>query len=131
STVRIKQILNVVKSPISLQTPIGEDNSSEFGDFIEDKKLDSPAEVAHEAMMKEGVQSALKVLKDRERQILEYRFGLNDGIKRTLDEVGNKFQVTRERIRQIETVALRKLRAPLRARHMDQFVKGPVKVSYN
>ena len=131
STDKIKQILSVIRSPISMQMPIGEDSTSEFGDFIEDKKLDSPAEMAHEAIMKEGVQSALKVLKERERQILEYRFGLNDGVKHTLDEVGSKFQVTRERIRQIETVALRKLRGPLRVRHMDQFVKGPVKVSFN
>lgn len=109
---KVRKVLKIVQPPISLETPIGDDNDSRFGDFIEDKSVISPAEAATKALRSEQIDRLLKTLSEREEKVLRLRFGLNDGHPRTLEEVGAIFNVTRERVRQIETKALRKLRCP-------------------
>ncbi|MBU2541926.1 MAG: RNA polymerase sigma factor RpoD [Candidatus Omnitrophica bacterium] len=119
---KVKSILKLAQEPISLQTPIGDEGDTHFGDFIEDKKAISPANATVHSMLKDEMQDALGTLTDRERRILMLRFGVGDGSPRTLEEVGNVFKVTRERVRQIEAKALRKLRHPTRARRLRSFL---------
>ena len=124
---KVKEILKISQVPISLQTPIGDEGDTHFGDFIEDKKAVSPANATVHSMLKEEIIEVLCTLDDRERQILELRFGIKDGSTRTLEEVGSVFKVTRERVRQIESKALRKLRHPTRSRRLKTFLDMTVK----
>ena len=119
---KVKEILKISQVPISLQTPIGDEGDTHFGDFIEDKKAVSPANATLQSMLKDEITSVLNTLDERERKILELRFGIHDGTTRTLEEVGSEFNVTRERVRQIESKALRKLRHPTRSRRIKQFL---------
>ncbi|MDD2921763.1 MAG: sigma-70 family RNA polymerase sigma factor [Anaerolineales bacterium] len=109
---KVKRILRSAEEPISLESPVGDEDSSSLGDFIEDEDAPSPMDAAARDMLREQVQHALEVLSDRERDVLELRFGLKDGREHTLEEVSRYFDVTRERVRQIEAKALRKLRHP-------------------
>ncbi len=127
SVAKVKEILKISQVPISLQTPIGDEGDTHFGDFIEDKKAVSPANATVHSMLKEEIIEVLRTLDDRERQILELRFGIRDGSTRTLEEVGSVFKVTRERVRQIESKALRKLRHPTRSRRLKTFLDMTVK----
>ena len=120
---KVKSILKVAQEPISLQTPIGDEGDTHFGDFIEDKKAISPANAAVRHMLKEEMNSVLDTLTERERKILSMRFGLHDGCPHTLEEVGSVFKVTRERVRQIEAKSLRKLRHPTRSRRLKSFLE--------
>lgn len=120
--VKVKEILKISQVPISLQTPIGDEGDTNFGDFIEDKKAISPANATLQSMLKDEIANVLNTLDERERKILELRFGIADGTTRTLEEVGSEFNVTRERVRQIESKALRKLRHPTRSRRIKQFL---------
>ena len=120
---KVRGILKIAQEPISLQTPIGEDGDTHFGDFIEDKRAVSPANATAYSMLKEQIGDVLVSLSDRERQVLLLRFGLQDGSPRTLEEVGQMFSVTRERVRQIEAKALRKLRHPTRSRRLRNFLE--------
>jgi len=120
---KVRGILKIAQEPISLQTPIGEDGDTHFGDFIEDKRAISPANATAYSMLKEQIGDVLVTLSDRERQVLMLRFGLQDGSPRTLEEVGQLFNVTRERVRQIEAKALRKLRHPTRSRRLRNFLE--------
>lgn len=119
---KIKTILKIAQEPISLQMPIGDEGDTHFGDFIQDKKAVSPANATVRSMLKEEMNGALVTLTDKERKILILRFGINDGCPRTLEEVGNIFKVTRERVRQIEAKALKKLRHPTRSRRLRTFL---------
>ena len=119
---KVKSILKIAQEPISLQTPIGDDGDTRFGDFIEDKKAVSPANATLQAMLREEMDSALGGLTEREKKILILRFGLKDGCAHTLEEVGKVFRVTRERVRQIEAKALKKLRHPTRSRRLRSFL---------
>ena len=119
---KVKEILKISQVPISLQTPIGDEGDTHFGDFIEDKKAISPANATLQSMLKDEIENVLDTLDERERKILELRFGIHDGMTRTLEEVGSEFRVTRERVRQIESKALRKLRHPTRSRRIKQFL---------
>ncbi len=119
---KVKSILKVAQEPISLQMPIGDEGDTHFGDFIQDKKAVSPANATVRAMLKEEMHSALDTLTEREKKILVLRFGVSDGCPRTLEEVGNVFKVTRERVRQIEAKALKKLRHPTRSRRLRTFL---------
>lgn len=119
---KVKEILKISQVPISLQTPIGDEGDTNFGDFIEDKKAVSPANATLHSMLKEEITTVLDTLDERERKILELRFGIHDGTSRTLEEVGSEFNVTRERVRQIESKALRKLRHPTRSRRIKAFL---------
>lgn len=120
---KIKDIIKVSQQPISIHTPIGDDGDTSFGDFIEDKKAVSPANATVFSMLKEELGQAMDSLIDREKRILELRFGLEDGSPKTLEEVGSIFKVTRERIRQIEAKALKKLRRPSRSRRLQTFLE--------
>ena len=115
---RVREVLKISRDPVSLDTPIGEEDDSHLGDFIEDDTALSPSDSAAFSMLREELKSALESLTDRERQVIELRFGLLDGRARTLEEVGKEFNVTRERIRQIEAKALRKLRHPSRSKRL-------------
>lgn len=119
---KVRKILRVAQEPISLETPIGEEEDSQLGDFIEDKSSPSPTESVIQASLKEQIRQVLKTLTPREEMVLKLRFGLEDGNEHTLEEVGQMFNVTRERIRQIEAKALRKLRHPSRARKLKTFL---------
>ncbi|MBM3251431.1 MAG: sigma-70 family RNA polymerase sigma factor, partial [Candidatus Omnitrophica bacterium] len=119
---KVKEILKISQEPISLQTPIGDEGDTNFGDFIEDKKAVSPANATLHSMLKDEISTVLDSLTDREKRILNLRFGITDGSARTLEEVGNTFKVTRERVRQIEAKALRKLRHPTRSRRLKTFL---------
>jgi len=119
---KIKSILKIAQEPISLQMPIGDEGDTRFGDFIQDKKAVSPANETVRSMLKDEMNSALGMLTEREKKILVLRFGINDGCPRTLEEVGNVFKVTRERVRQIEAKALKKLRHPTRSRRLRTFM---------
>ncbi len=112
-----------MEEPMSLDSPIGPEENSQLGDFIEDEDAQEPIDAAAREMLRESVQNALAVLSERERQVLELRFGLIDGKEHTLEEVGQFFNVTRERIRQIESKALRKLRHPTRSRQLRDFLR--------
>ncbi|MEJ7761176.1 MAG: RNA polymerase sigma factor RpoD [Thermomicrobiales bacterium] len=119
---RVREILKIAQEPVSLEMPIGEEEDSNLGDFIEDHKVLAPVDAASRQMLKEQMEDVLETLTARERQVLEMRFGLEDGRGRTLEEVGKTFGVTRERIRQIEAKALRKLRHPTRARKLKDYL---------
>jgi RNA polymerase primary sigma factor len=119
---RVEEILKISQEPVSLQTPIGEEEDSHLGDFIEDQSAPAPSEAASFQLLKEQIDDVLHTLTDRERRVLQLRFGLEDGRSRTLEEVGREFGVTRERIRQIEAKALRKLRHPTRSRKLKDFL---------
>ena len=122
---RVRAVLKMAQQPISLQAPVGDSDDTSFGDFIEDKTADNPMEEAGFSMLKEKIKDVLDTLTEREREVLEQRFGLKDGYSRTLEEVGRQFQVTRERIRQIEAKALRKMRHPTRIRKLEGFIELP------
>jgi RNA polymerase primary sigma factor len=122
---RVRAVLKMAQQPISLQAPVGDSDDTSFGDFIEDKAADNPMEEAGFSMLKDKIKDVLDTLTEREREVLEQRFGLKDGYSRTLEEVGRQFQVTRERIRQIEAKALRKMRHPTRIRKLEGFIELP------
>ncbi len=119
---KVREIIKVSQQPVSLETPIGEEEDSHLGDFIEDQSAMAPADAASHQMLKEAVGAVLSTLTDREQRVLKLRFGLDDGRTRTLEEVGRQFDVTRERIRQIEAKALRKLRHPRRAQTLKDYL---------
>ncbi|MCD7737055.1 MAG: RNA polymerase sigma factor RpoD [Lachnospiraceae bacterium] len=119
---RVREVLKISRDPVSLDTPIGEEDDSHLGDFIEDDTALSPADSAAFSMLREELSTALESLTERERQVVKLRFGLEDGRARTLEEVGKEFNVTRERIRQIEAKALRKLRHPSRSKRLKDFL---------
>jgi len=121
---RVRAILKIAQQPISLQSPIGDSDDTHFGDFIEDKSAEKPDEMTAFSLLKEKIGDVLQTLTDREQEVLTLRFGLTDGYPRTLEEVGRKFNVTRERIRQIEAKALRKMRHPTRIRKLEGFLDG-------
>jgi len=115
-------VLKMAQQPISLQSPVGDSDDTNFGDFIEDKAAENPSDMTSYALLKEKLADVLDSLTERERKVLELRFGLLDGYSRTLEEVGKQFKVTRERIRQIEAKALRKMRHPTRLRQLQGFI---------
>jgi RNA polymerase primary sigma factor len=119
---KVRRILRISQEPMSLEMPVGTEDSSQLGDFIEDETIEGPVDAASNQLLKEQVRSILDSLSDREREVLEMRFGLKDGQGHTLEEVGQAFGVTRERIRQIEAKALRKLRHPFRSRKLRDYL---------
>jgi len=121
---RVRAILKIAQQPISLQSPIGDSDDTHFGDFIEDKTAENPSDMTAYSLLKDRLQDVLKTLTEREQEVLTLRFGLADGYSRTLEEVGRKFTVTRERIRQIEAKALRKMRHPTRIRKLEGFLES-------
>jgi RNA polymerase primary sigma factor len=121
---KVRKVLKIAQEPISLETPIGEEEDSHLGDFIEDRNIVSPAEAVINLNLKEQTESVLKTLTPREEKVIKMRFGVGDGSEHTLEEVGQNFAVTRERIRQIEAKALRKLRHPSRSRKLKAFLEG-------
>ena len=118
---KVRKILRTSQEPISLETPIGDDDESHLGDFIEDKTVLSPEQHVLRQALRQQLEEVLSTLSEREEQVLRYRFGLEDDTEYTLEQVGKKFGVTRERIRQIEAKALRKLRHPHRAKYLRPF----------
>ena len=121
---RVRAVLKMAQQPISLQSPVGDSDDTSFGDFIEDKSAENPSDMTSYSLLKERLTEVLDTLTERERKVLELRFGLVDGYSRTLEEVGKQFKVTRERIRQIEAKALRKMRHPTRLRQLHGFLEG-------
>ncbi|MGN0888503.1 MAG: RNA polymerase sigma factor RpoD [Kiritimatiellia bacterium] len=121
---QVRQVYRMAQQPISLQSKVGDNDDAKYGDFIPDTTAENPSEQTAYSMLRERLQEILTTLTDRERQVLDYRFGLTDGFSRTLEEVGKQFNVTRERIRQIEAKALRKLRHPSRLKKLDGFLGG-------
>ena len=121
---RVREILKISQEPVSLETPIGEEEDSHLGDFIQDDNVPVPAEAAAQTLLKEQLDEVLDTLTEREQKVLRLRFGMNDGRARTLEEVGKEFDVPRERIRQIEAKALRKLRHPSRSDKLKSFIDG-------
>ncbi|MGE5359335.1 MAG: RNA polymerase sigma factor RpoD, partial [Bacteroidales bacterium] len=121
---KVRKVLKIAQEPISLETPIGEEEDSHLGDFIEDRQVISPADAVINLNLKEQTESVLKTLTPREERVIKMRFGVGDGSEHTLEEVGQSFAVTRERIRQIEAKALRKLRHPSRSRKLRAFLEG-------
>jgi RNA polymerase primary sigma factor len=121
---KVRKVLKIAQEPISLETPIGEEEDSHLGDFIEDRNIVSPAEAVINLNLKEQTEAVLKTLTPREEKVIKMRFGVGDGSEHTLEEVGQNFAVTRERIRQIEAKALRKLRHPSRSRKLKAFLEG-------
>jgi RNA polymerase primary sigma factor len=121
---RVRAILKIAQQPVSLQSPIGDSEDTSFGDFIEDKSAENPSEMTAYSLLKDRLQDVLYTLTEREQEVLRLRFGLVDGYSRTLEEVGRKFNVTRERIRQIEAKALRKMRHPTRIRKLEGFIEA-------
>ncbi len=119
---KVREVMKISQDPVSLDTPIGEEDDSHLGDFIKDERSMSPEEYATNEILKEEIRNVLMTLQEREQEVLELRFGLIDGTSHTLEEVGKKFNVTRERIRQIEAKALRKLRHPSRAKKLKDFL---------
>ena len=120
---KVREIMKIAQEPVSLETPIGEEEDSHLGDFIEDEDALAPAEAASQLLLREQLEDVLHTLTDREQKVLRLRFGLDDGRQRTLEEVGQVFGVTRERIRQIEAKALRKLRHPSRSKKLKDFLE--------
>ena len=122
----VRRVLKISRHPISLDRPVGESEDSNFGDFIEDEQAESPVQVASQEMLKDKIEAVLKTLTFREREIIKLRYGIGDGYTYTLEEVGRIFQVTRERVRQVEAKAIRKLQHPVRARKLQSFLdEGP------
>ena len=121
---KVRKILKIAREPISLETPIGEEEDSHLGDFIEDKKAISPLEAAIRYDLQRQINNALGTLTPREEKVLRKRFGIGESTDHTLEEVGQDFEVTRERIRQIEAKALRKLRHPSRSKRLKSFIEG-------
>ena len=121
---RVRAIMKMAQQPISLQSPVGDSDDTNFGDFIEDKTAENPSDMTSYSLLKDRLTDVLISLTERERKVLELRFGLTDGYSRTLEEVGKQFKVTRERIRQIEAKALRKMRHPTRLRQLQGFLEG-------
>ncbi len=119
---KVREIMRAAQEPVSLETPIGEEEDSHLGDFIQDDEAPAPADVASHTLLKEQLSDVLSTLTEREEKVLRLRFGLEDGRSRTLEEVGKEFDVTRERIRQIEAKALRKLRHPSRSKKLRDFI---------
>ena len=119
---KVREVIKISQEPVSLETPIGEEDDSDLGDFVPDESSMSPEEYATNEILKEEIKSVLLTLQEREQEVLELRFGLIDGTSHTLEEVGKRFNVTRERIRQIEAKALRKLRHPSRAKKLKDFL---------
>ena len=119
---KVREVMKISQEPVSLETPIGEEEDTHLGDFVPDERMMSPEEYANAKMLKEELDSVLYTLTEREEKVLRLRFGLEDGQCRTLEEVGQKFGVTRERIRQIEAKALRKLRHPSRSKKLKDFL---------
>jgi RNA polymerase primary sigma factor len=119
---KVSHIMRASEEPMSLESPVGTEDSSQLGDFIEDEDALEPMDAAAREMLREQIKNALAVLSDREREVLELRFGLIDGKDHTLEEVGQTFNVTRERVRQIEAKALRKLRHPTRSRNLRDYL---------
>ena len=119
---KVREILKIAQDPISLETPVGEEEDSHIGDFIEDQESPAPAEAASYELLREQLNEVLHTLTPREEQVLRLRFGLEDGRQRTLEEVGQQFNITRERIRQIEAKALRKLRHPSRSKKLRDYL---------
>ncbi len=119
---KVREVFKISQDPVSLETPIGEEEDSHLGDFIKDERSLSPEDCATVEILKEEIKEVLKTLQKREQEVLELRFGLIDGTSYTLEEVGKRFNVTRERIRQIEAKALRKLRHPSRAKKLKDFM---------
>ena len=120
---RVREILKISQEPVSLEIPIGEEEDSHLGDFIKDDNVPVPADAAAFTLLKEQLEEVLGTLTEREQKVLTLRFGLEDGRARTLEEVGKEFNVTRERIRQIEAKALRKLRHPSRSRKLKDYLE--------
>ena len=120
---KVREIMKIAQDPVSLETPIGEEEDSHLGDFIPDEDAPAPEEAASHALLKEQISSVLNTLNEREQKVLILRFGLKDGRSRTLEEVGKEFDVTRERIRQIEAKALRKLRHPSRSKQLKDYLE--------
>jgi RNA polymerase primary sigma factor len=116
---RVRAVLKMAQQPISLQSLIGDSEDTSFGDLIEDKSAENPSDMASYSLLKEKLNDVLDTLTERERKVLQLRFGLGDGYCRTIEEVGRQFRVTRERIRQIEAKALRKMRRGERAKHSE------------
>ena len=123
SEAKVREIIKIAQEPVSLETPIGEEEDSHLGDFIPDDDAPAPAEAASHALMREQLWDVLNTLTPREEKVLRLRFGLDDGNQRTLEEVGREFKVTRERIRQIEAKALRKLRHPSRSKKLKDYLE--------
>ncbi len=119
---KVREVIKISQDPVSLETPIGEEDDSHLGDFVKDESAMTPEEYATNEILKEEIKAVLQTLQEREQEVLELRFGLIDGTSHTLEEVGKKFNVTRERIRQIEAKALRKLRHPSRAKKLKDFL---------
>ena len=123
SVEKVREIQKIAQEPVSLETPIGEEEDSHLGDFIPDEDVPAPAEAAAFSMLKEQLVEVLDTLTEREQKVLKLRLGLDDGRARTLEEVGKEFDVTRERIRQIEAKALRKLRHPSRSKKLKDYLE--------
>ncbi|MDO5418318.1 MAG: sigma-70 family RNA polymerase sigma factor, partial [Lachnospiraceae bacterium] len=119
---RVREIMKISQDPVSLETPVGEEEDSHLGDFIQDDQVQVPADAAAFTLLHEQLMEVLDTLSEREQKVLRLRFGLDDGRARTLEEVGQEFHVTRERIRQIEAKALRKLRHPSRSRMLKDYL---------
>ena len=120
---KVREIMKIAQEPVSLETPIGEEEDSHLGDFIPDDDIPAPADAAAFTLLKEQLMEVLDTLTEREKMVLKLRFGLEDGRARTLEEVGKVFNVTRERIRQIEAKALRKLRHPSRSKKLRDYLE--------
>jgi len=120
---KVREILRISQVPLSLETPVGDEDSSRLGDFVEDGTIQAPDEVVLQGLLRDDLEDVMNTLSERERTVLKLRFGLDDGHPRTLEEVGRVFAVTRERIRQIEAKALRKLKHPTRARKLREYLK--------
>jgi RNA polymerase primary sigma factor len=121
---RVSEIRRIAPEPLSLEAPVGEEENSHLGDFVPDDEVRSPVDAASNLVLREQLEQLLNQLNPREREVLKLRFGLDDGYPRTLEEVGQQFQVTRERIRQIEAKALKKLRHPSRCRPLLDYLTG-------
>src|SRR5262249_6291626 len=119
-----RRVMKISRHPISLDRPVGESEDSHFGDFIEDERQEAPAETATNQMLRQRINDILKTLTYREREILKLRYGIGDGYTYTLEEVGRIFKVTRERVRQVESKAIRKLQHPVRQRRLANFLAG-------
>ena len=120
---KVREIVKVAQAPVSLETPIGEEEDAHLGDFVEDREAVSPSDAASLTMLHAALEDVLHTLIPRERRVIQLRFGLTDGHQRTLEEVGKRFGVTRERIRQIEAKALRKLRHPSRSKKLRDYLE--------